>query len=274
MKTALGGLEMGRWLISGAVALIIIFQAFSIEANTERVTWTKLNELSDTIFQLTRQSRYDDAERVLTFFEKQFDELEEMENIPTEQARQIDLNYRTAIEAISNEEASYDEKARAATQLRLLLDSVSSKYEPLWLSFEEPVFQSLKKMKSEIEKGEDSRFRQSWNDFLSLYGMIYPSMNVSVPTGALKEVDRHIDAIGLSQFSEMTTSTKLEQMTILENDLIDVFENNKSNSDPSLFWVMLITGSTIILSLTYVAFRKYMAEKKASKKEKIQKPDK
>lgn len=264
---------MDRWLICGVVTLIFIFQAFSLKVNAEEVNWTELNELSDTVFQLTRQDRYEEAVRVLTFFEKQFQELEDKGAVPPDQARQIDVNHRLAIEALSNEEISSSDKARAATQFRLLLDSVNSEYEPLWLVFEEPVIQSVEKMKSEIERGENSSFRKTWNEFLSLYDTIYPSLNVSVSATAIKEVDKHIEAIELSEFNEMTTSTQLEQMTILEKDLIDVFDHNKNDSDPSLFWVMLTTGSTIILSLIYVGFRKYRAER-SSKKEKVQKPDK
>ncbi|ALC81397.1 MULTISPECIES: sporulation protein YpjB [Bacillus] len=264
---------MDRWLICGVLSFILIFQAFSMEAKAEEVTWTELNDLSDTVFQLTRQDRYEEAVRVLGFFEKQFQVLEEKGEVPSDQARQINVNYRLAIDALSNEEIPTADKARAATQFRLLLDSVYSRYEPLWLSFEETVFHSLEKMKSEIEKGEDTRFRKTWNEFLSLYGTIYPSMNVSVSAAAIKEVDKHIEAIELSEFTEMTMSTQLEQMTVLEEDLIDVFENKKDDSDPSLFWVMLTTGSTIILSLIYVGFRKYRAETNR-KKEKVKKPEK
>lgn len=265
---------MNKWLISGAAALIIIFQAFSQAGTAEDVNWAELNDLSDTVFQLTRQSRYEEAERVLTFFEKQFQALEEKGEIPLDQARQIDVNYRLALEAISNEDLPADDKARAATQFRLLLDSVYSHYDPLWLTFEEAVFQSLEKMKSEIEKGDSYLFRKTWNEFLSLYSTIHPSMNVSVKAEALREVDKHIEAIELSEFSEMTTSTQLEQMTVLEKDLVAVFENKEDDSDPSLFWVMITTGSTIILALFYVGFRKYRAEKRAVNKEKVQKPEK
>ncbi|MEN2454698.1 sporulation protein YpjB, partial [Bacillus sp. JR_15] len=41
---------------------------------------------------------------------------------------------------------------------------------------------------------------------------------------------------------------------------------DQDEADPSLLWVILTTGSIILLTLTYVGFRKYRAEKEKKQK--------
>ena len=72
-------------------------------------------------------------------------------------------------------------------------------------------------------------------------------------------------------FQQMTESSKLERLTLLEKDLEDVFDQvEEDDADPSLLWVILTTGSIILSTLTYVGFRKYKAEEdRRRKREKI-----
>jgi sporulation protein YpjB len=58
----------------------------------------------------------------------------------------------------------------------------------------------------------------------------------------------------------------------MEEELKALFERVKEDeADPSLLWVMISTGSVILLSLSYAGFRKYRAEKARIEKREINK---
>ena len=46
----------------------------------------------------------------------------------------------------------------------------------------------------------------------------------------------------------------------LEDQLLDIFEEaEKDDADPSLWWVIISTGSIIIMTLSYVGWKKFKA---------------
>jgi len=51
-------------------------------------------------------------------------------------------------------------------------------------------------------------------------------------------------------------------------DLKNLFENmDEDEADPSLWWVIISTGSIIILTLSYVGWRKYKGDREKPRKE-------
>lgn len=76
-----------------------------------------------------------------------------------------------------------------------------------------------------------------------------------------------MEVIEQGEFLKASSGTKLERLTKLEEDLSSVFAHvDQDEADPSLLWVILTTGSIILLTLTYVGFRKYRAEKEKKQK--------
>lgn len=93
--------------------------------------------------------------------------------------------------------------------------------------------------------------------------MIYPSLTIDISEDQLDTVGKHIAVIEQEGFQQMTESTKLERLSLLQNDLKSVFDRvEEDDADPSLLWVMITTGGIIITALTYVGYRKYRAEKR------------
>lgn len=93
--------------------------------------------------------------------------------------------------------------------------------------------------------------------------MIYPSLTIDISEDQLDTVGKHIEVIEQEGFQQMTESTKLERLSLLQNDLKSVFDRvEEDDADPSLLWVMITTGGIIITALTYVGYRKYRAEKR------------
>jgi sporulation protein YpjB len=59
------------------------------------------------------------------------------------------------------------------------------------------------------------------------------------------------------------------QMDNFEEELKSLFSGAKEDeTDPSLWWVISMTGGTIVLTLSYVGWRKYKGDKKEARRKK------
>ncbi|MFJ5965094.1 sporulation protein YpjB [Bacillus sp. NPDC093026] len=227
----------------------------------------ELTELSDSIFQLTRQAKYDEALQVALYVEKTFKAGNWRGTLSNTQVRQITLGYQDIIKVLQQKNVDDREKLRYASQFRMLLDAIQSDSEPLWGSLEKPIMGSFPILKKEVKNPESTTFYETWNEFVSLYDMIYPSLTIDIPLERLQTIKQHIEVIEQGEFLKASSGTKLERLTRLEEELSSVFANvDQDEADPSLLWVILTTGSMILLTLTYVGFRKYRAEKEKKQK--------
>ncbi|WP_024121851.1 sporulation protein YpjB [Bacillus halotolerans] len=236
----------------------------------ERGSLKELNDLSDTVFQMTRQSKYEEALQVLSYFEKTLKSAEKQKQdsmLTGAQIRQITLGYNDMVRSLKQADASDTQKLRAAAQFRMLMDAVDNQSDPLWGSLEKPIMEVFAALKQDVQKNESTSFYEKWNEFISLYDLIYPSLTIDISEDQLDTVGKHIEVIEQEGFQQMTESTKLERLSLLQNDLKSVFDRvEEDDADPSLLWVMITTGGIIITALTYVGYRKYRAEKKKLKK--------
>ena len=250
--------------------IALIFPACGLKAGGDPAALQELNELSDTVFQLTRQTQYHEAVQILQYFEDRLKAAEksEAEDVMTAtEIRQVTLAYHDVLKSLEDKETEQTDKLKAAAQFRMLMDALESDHDPLWSSLKKPIMDSFQALKAGIQKEDGMTFQEKWNHFLSLYDTIYPSLTIDVPPKQLKSVSSHIDVVEHGDFQQMTESSKLERLTALEKDLEDVFNQvEEDDADPSLLWVILTTGSIILSTLTYVGFRKYKAEGERSKK--------
>ncbi|MGE6629548.1 sporulation protein YpjB [Bacillus sp. NPDC077027] len=254
------------------IVMILLFSLIfhPYVARGEEAVVAKLNELtelSDSIFQLTRQAKYDEAIQVVSYFEKMFKAENWRGTLTNTQVRQITLGYQDILKGLAQEDLNEQEKLRYASQFRMLLDAIQSDSEPLWGSLEKPIMGSFSVLKKEVKDPESATFYETWNEFVSLYDMIYPSLTIDIPFERLQTIKQHIEVIEQGEFLKASSGTKLERLTRLEEDLSSVFAQvDQDEADPSLLWVILTTGSIILLTLTYVGFRKYRGEKGKKRK--------
>lgn len=242
------------------VFMILLVPSVS-NAKTE-TDWEKLDRISNVAWQLAKQSRFTESEQLLQYFHEQLNEMTLNKNeYSVDELKAIHSSEHYALNTLVNEEATDEEKVKAVTQFRLVVDAIISEHQPLWGTMEEPIMTTFSQLKSDMEEGDIEAFEQEWEKFISLYGIIYPSLTVDVQDQNIKRVETHISAIENTMYSEVTEQTKFQQLLAMEDALKDIFNRaNKDDTDPSLLWVIISTGSIIFMALTYAGWRKYKAE--------------
>jgi len=237
----------------------------------ETYDWKSLNKISDTALQLAKQERFEESAQLLNYFTVKFEEIPIDRNvISLDHYRTITNTQKTAQDLLLNEKVSTIEKVRSLTKFRLVVDAMVSEHQPLWGSMETSIMETFSQMKSDVEQGDKESFQHDFNEFLSLYEVIYPSIQVDLDFQRIKRMDAHISVVEDRLFHEIPVTSRVKQLTVMEEELKAIFDRVKEDeADPSLLWVMISTGSVILLALSYSGWKKYRGEKaKQPKREK------
>ncbi len=250
-----------------AAVICILFIPYSILAAEEPSPIDQLSHLSDEALQLTKSKRYEDARKILDTFSDKFSTAAIKEHsFSMDEVRIVTITHNEAVEAMSNAEMDPDERINRVTKLRLVIDAISSTKEPLWTSLKEPIFEVYYAAKEAALNGEEEMFNENLDSFLSLYDMIYPSMKIDVPVERIQELDTRVKYIDEYRVHVLMKQKASQEFFALETNLQTIFEGViEDEADPSLWWVIISTGSIIVLTLSYVGWRKFKGEREKRK---------
>lgn len=233
--------------------------------------WKNLDQISDDALQLVKSERYVYAKQMLEYFSNEFLELNVREHPFTmDELRIITISHENALQAVTSTNMKFEERVRQVTQFRLVVDAIYSEHEPLWSEMENSIMTTFNQMKSTIENGNSQEFHHQLNLFLSKYEMIHPSLKLDVSPEKMQKLDAHIHFLDNFKYESVNQKVRIQQITTMETDLKTLFDGvNDDEADPSLIWVMISTGSFILLTLSYVGWRKYNGdrERRQSKNE-------
>ena len=83
-------------------------------------------------------------------------------------------------------------------------------------------------------------------------------MKIDVPIENIQKLDARIDFINEYRSQVVNNSKSQQELEALDIDLKNLFANmEEDEADPSIWWVIISTGSIIIMTLSYVGWRKY-----------------
>ncbi|WP_238457459.1 sporulation protein YpjB [Alkalihalobacterium alkalinitrilicum] len=236
-------------------------------ASEHKEYWSTLNETSDKVLQLVKQEKHEEARQLLDYFSKQFLALDHTQTSLTMSDLQIvTKSFERAMESVTAVSMTQIERVRLATEFRLVVDALASPHHPLWLSTEQTMMKAMNELKGSMEQKDVQAFRHKINEFLRSYQMVRPALIISVEGVQVQKIEslvQFLDRYG----NDMIQDTSMQkQLFMLESELENLYQQVKEDSaDPSLIWVMLTIGGTIIISLSYVGWKKYRAEKRRVK---------
>ncbi|MEH7380770.1 sporulation protein YpjB [Bacillus sp. JJ1533] len=251
------------------ICFIVLIHPISIIATSNEENWEKLDEISDQALQMVKQERYKDAKQILTHFSNEFLRMNQREeSFSMDELRIITLTHESAIEAVSSDSLSFEEKINRVTQFRLVVDAMRSEHQPMWTELEDSIMTTFGQMKETVEEGDNETFNNLLTAFLSKYNMIHPSITVDITPQDVQKIDSHIAFLDTYRHENLKSATRMQQLEQMELDLKNMFERmTEDDADPSLIWVMISTGGAIILTLIYVGWRKYKGDKQKRQKQ-------
>ncbi|MFD3446093.1 sporulation protein YpjB [Microbacteriaceae bacterium 4G12] len=244
------------------IAIVWIFLSL-LPVRIYAANWTELNGILDESLQLVKQEEYEKAEQILTYFSKEFANVEVTHS--PEHIRVISMAYEKASQAVIGNGVSQQEKEDDLLALRLVMDAASSKFQPLWLNREKVVMTAFSNMEQAMKKEEYEKFQHALNEFLYQFDIIYPSLQVTLPSQDLQRMNAHLSYLDEFRHIMAKPASGQMQVKVIKEDLHRIFQHVNKDDTPSLLWVIAMTGGFIIFTLTYVGWRKYRGEREKRK---------
>lgn len=250
-----------------AAVIYLLFMPISVIAVEEPSPIDQLSHLSDEALQLTKSQRYEDAKKILDTFSNIFSHAAIKEHfLSMDEIKIVTVAHNEAIAAMSNAEMDPEERINTVTKLRLVIDALSSTKEPLWTDMKEPIFEVFYAAKEAALNGERELFYEHLDSFLSYYDIIYPSMKIDLTPERMQQIDARVKFIDEYRAVLLTEQQATQEFFALETDLQAIFDDiSEDEADPSLWWVIISTGSIIVLTLSYVGWRKFKGEREKRK---------
>lgn len=252
---------MSRWIIIVTMILVLIIPSVGLANHTDN--WEKLDVITDQALQLVKHQKYGDAEKLLSYFSDQFSNVTIHENSFTmDEIRVITSSNEEAKLTLTGETISHEDAIKAVTKFRLVVDAVKSEHQPLWAEMEASVMTTFHTMKEAVSAGDAQVFQHELNAFLGKYDIIYPSVRLDLDVQQSEKINAYVTYMDQSRDELLQHESRMEHMEVMEDELIRMFKQMKEDdADPSLIWVMISTGSIIIVTLSYVGWRKYKGDK-------------
>ncbi|MGJ7909384.1 sporulation protein YpjB [Neobacillus sp. LXY-1] len=249
-----------KWFL--LVAIILLFLPNTTYAE-QQTPMEKLDDISDEALQMVKFHRYDDAKKLLDYFSVQFNSVSgAIHPLTVDEVRIVNSSRDEAMEAAVSPDMRHEERINKLTKFRLVIDAISTSHQPLWTEMEEQVMTAFHQAKESAKTGDSAHFHSNFNTFLSLYNVIYPSMKIDVPVENIQRLDARIKFIDEYRSQILHDSEGQRELDKLDSDLQNLFTNVEDDeADPSIWWVIISTGSIIIMTLSYVGWRKYQGEK-------------
>lgn len=245
------------------ITLPFIPKAESVDSNHQ---WNRLDQISDEVLQMVKRERYEEAKQLLQYFSNEFLKVSLKDRLYSmDELRIITITHNNALEATTSTSLSIEDRVRRATQFRLVIDAIGSENQPLWTGMENSIMTTFKQLKETIQDGDNQTFQYQFNLFLNKYDTIHPSLMVDLTPETIQKMNAHINFLDNYRNEVVSRSNRVQQIEEMEQDLNSIFNENKDEADPSVIWVMITTGSVIILTLSYVGWRKYKGDKEKRK---------
>ncbi|TWI58885.1 sporulation protein YpjB [Halalkalibacter nanhaiisediminis] len=254
-----------RQLLSAIIIVVLLsFPTKSFaDGHSSLHTWKELNQTSDQILQLVKREKYAEAKQLLDYFSKHFLEVDfQAEGVTMSSLRTTTMAYEKAIEAVTATDLPLEERIYQVTTFRLAVDALSSEHHPLWLHSEQAVMHALAAIKATIFKGDSVAYQHRLNEFLRHYQMIKPALFIDIEPQHLQRLESQVIFLEKLRANQLDPSKLTPHLELMEKEWANLYHQVKEDSaDPSLWWVIFTIGGMIILSLSYVGWRKYRAEK-------------
>ncbi|WP_175991220.1 sporulation protein YpjB [Bacillus sp. Marseille-Q1617] len=231
----------------------------------------ELDDIADQALQLTKAGKYEEAKHLLNYFSEEFTAQSMHQSFSMDELRILTISHNLALETINQASAGIEQKVNAVTRFRLVMDALSSHYQPLWVEMEDPLMEAFKGVKTAAESGNSERYHTELNMFLAKYNIIQPSIKLDIPVDQAQALDARITYLDHYRQQVLESTDAMAELTTLQTDLEHLFENKKEDeADPSLWWVIISTGSIIVSTLSYVGWRKYkgQGEERTSERQK------
>lgn len=146
------------------------------------------------------------------------------------------------------------DKLDGAMALVIALDAIENKQQPIWKKTKESLHTNIESVLEEGIIADNKR-----NEIIAQWEILRPTLAFMLEEDSYKQL-----VTAYNQLYDGNNETNIEpfQVVFRQANLMDITFPAEQGSFLSFYWIILIVGGSIILTLSYVAWRKYKGQKK------------
>lgn len=163
------------------------------------------------------------------------------------------------LEIVNDTSIGRVEKLHNAMSLVIALDALENNEQPIWEKTKESLHDTVESVLAEGIASESKR-----EEIISQWEILQPTLSIM-----LEEEDYYELVSAYNRLYDVRNETNMEpfQVVFRQAELMDIVIPAEQGTYLSFYWIILIVGGVIILTLTYVAWRKYKGQKRKNQKQ-------
>ncbi|MGN1402449.1 MAG: sporulation protein YpjB [Bacillus sp. (in: firmicutes)] len=243
------------------IASITLQSAFCVAASSEV---EGINRLSDDALLLAKSNRYDKTLEILEDISRELVGLTANgRSLEMDELKVVTTAYDEAYAAMSSRSSSHEEKIKAMTKLRLTVDAAHSQHQPLWSYMEDQMIATFIHTKEAAMDQDTQAFHSNLNQLLAQYDLIHYSLKLELGEERFQALDARFAFLDQYRPEILHQESSQREIDSLRYEMEKIFDGQEEDeADPSLWWVIITTGSIIVMTLAYVGYRKFKGHKK------------
>lgn len=227
----------------------------------------ELDKLAEELLTSTKKGNYDFAREKIQLLAQRFPNQTLPMPIRIESLDALTETILVAKQLFMSPQASEEKLLWHATQVRIAIDALNHKNQPMWRDYQTPFFNQMQHMMKAAVEREADELRSQLDENYQLFLAIRPAMSVQISE---KQMSRIGAAYGY--ILKELRSQSLDWIIVRDalRELNGVMQEVFLGEDKSANSNMLVTGSPftlivtmtalVTLVLTYVGWKKYLAE--------------
>ncbi|AMA73550.1 MULTISPECIES: sporulation protein YpjB [Aneurinibacillus] len=235
--------------------------------------YQRMDQLSQDIYQLTKEEKYSEAKQSLTELGVLFAETKPPKGLSLEAVNALSDTILKAKRAFAAVEPESDRLLWHALQVRLSIDSLTHERQPLWKNYYNSYKEHINKMILLAAGRKESDFSRTFMQNLQLYQTLKPAFTVSATAQQIEMLysiySFLLQETRKAQYNWDAIANALNELNRVV-DAIFVGEDTSAFAlgmpPESPFLIIALFASVIFTALGYVGWKKYKAEQNLKKK--------
>ncbi|QDP40446.1 sporulation protein YpjB [Radiobacillus deserti] len=216
------------------------------------------SNVTETLYeyqQFVKDGRYQEAESVLNRHKNQLQEWV-LDHAPEKTQKPLLNILNENIVTISKDSVIPADKLKSSYTLLLAFDSVTNPNTAIWKDWESELQGTIKSVLAQ----ESPVTNEQLKEIMYKWDIIAPSLKMAASQEVFETLDKAYKEVGKASSDE--EKYKWLQSTYREMKVLDVTTMGHNKQMSNFFIMLMIVGGIITCTLSYVAWKKYIGEKK------------
>ncbi|GAK06670.1 transmembrane [Geomicrobium sp. JCM 19038] len=234
----------------------------TIAAEDDREEWVHLHVQAEDVLRDVTEKRYEQARKTLKEMSKPITDADySAVSLDIHDLSILVTSYERMEQALTSTSLPHEERVREAHRFFYLINAVIHPVEPKWLETRDDVLGQLEDVRKAVERDDSVLFQRLWNEWTLEFHKVQAAMMLRKTPSEQEEL-RSLLQFMTDHRHRLVEGDEAEPFfKALVFEITRLYNMEEKENDPSLISVIIMVGSAIVASLTYVGVRKYKGQK-------------